>query len=469
MLRSILRRRHATHVGARSSAAIASLLEGRRRVGRGAWSLPCLCVALVAQDPDGYDPMEGMDENGRIERPDLPSDIANPGRWRYTPPGRIAPGGVFDRFLISNFISPIVFREQDIGTGGGFALTDIDFRNQNYREFANLVVTYSTEGQQAYRINWRRWLRHRELENGGIIREERTTLFGQLEYSKTLTRRFYGFGSRTTPADETSYTEELTQVGFGGRISIPEPGDDFITRVGLRFQHHGLSRGRLSSVPSTNEVYPEEFAYGDGDDQFWVDLEVAFDSRDSLHQPYRGLRIGCVAQTVPVQSAGDPGGLVTVDARSVWPVPSLFHEGGNGREENPPTDVLAIGGFVTGSYGDLPFYSLPSLGGSDTLRGYIQNRFTDNAAAHASVEYRFGIVPRGFAISRSIRIERVNLGFFYDFGTVADDVGTLTDGKFLDSYGFGLRFSFSREASFRLDYGISSEDTNLTIAYGNSF
>ena len=440
-----------------------------RRAASRRLSAAFLCGALAAQQPGQYDPGAGMDEDGRIERPDLPADLTNPERWRYTPPGRIAPGNVFDRFMVSSFISPIVFREQDVGTGGGFALTDIDFRNQNYREFANLLLTYTSEGQQAYRINWRRWLRHRQLENGGIVREERSSLFGLLEYSKTLTRRFYGTGSRTTEADETSYTEELSQVGFGGRVSIPEPGDNVLARAFLRLQHHGLSGGRVSAVPSTEQDFPAEVAAGDGDDQLWVDLEFAFDSRDSLHQPYRGSRLGVLAQTAALQTGGDFGGMVTVDARTVIPLPALFHRGGRGREENPPTDILAIAGFITDSQGDLPFYSLPTLGGTHTLRGYIQNRFTDRAAAHGTIEYRFGVVPRGFAITRAIRIERLNLGLFYDFGTVADGLGELADGRFLDSYGLGLRFSFSREASFRLDYGISDEDKNLTISFGNAF
>ena len=62
---------------------------------------------LVAQSPTGaYDPLAGMDPDGRIEKPQIPADVPHPERWRYTPPGRIKPGNVLERFLVSSFITP---------------------------------------------------------------------------------------------------------------------------------------------------------------------------------------------------------------------------------------------------------------------------------------------------------------------------------------------------------------------------
>lgn len=437
-----------------------------------------LGAALTAQDPPVgpppvrqepiYDPTAGMDPDGRIERPVLPPDITHPERWRYTPAGRIKPGNVFERFLVSSFVSPIVFREQDIGTGGGFALTDVDFRNQNYRELANILMTYTSEGQQAYRMNWRRWLEHRELDNGGIIREERSVVSARIGYEKTLTRRFFGFGSETLDTAETSYTEEVSGLGGGVRISVPDPGSDVIVAGELRYEHHGLSAGRVEGVPTTGEAFAEVFRDGDGDDQLWLDFELAYDSRDSLHQPYRGFR-AAVAANSAVHTGGQLGSILAADLRWVLPLPPLLHAGGTGREENPPTDVFAVQLIGGDTLGDLPFYSLPTLGGTHTLRGFIQNRFTDRAYAHGSLEYRFGVIPRGFKMTDTIRIERIGIALFYDFGTVAGGVEDLADGKYLDSYGIGLRVGFSREASFRVDLGFSDEDTNLTLAFGSSF
>ncbi|MGC6489585.1 MAG: BamA/TamA family outer membrane protein [Planctomycetota bacterium] len=418
-----------------------------------------------------YDPYRGMDFSGRIPKPEFPDDLEKPERWRYSPPARIKPGGMFERFWVSSFVSPIVFREEDIGFGGGLALTDIDFLSDNYRQFANIVTTYSAEGQQAYRFNWSRWLNHREMPDGGIIREERGRLYARGGYSRTLTRRFFGFGSRAPESNETSYTEDLTQAGFGVRLPVPDDGSDWVARADVDFQHHGLSSGRVSAVPSTNNYLPafqDAFEDGDGVNQLWLTTRLAWDTRDSLSQAYRGERVGVSAATA-WQRGGEWGSIVTLDAQRVLPVPPLFHRGGVGREENPPTDVIAIGCFVQDTVGELPFYSLPTLGGAGTLRGFIQNRFTDRAALHVSAEYRVNIIERGYAFTDTIRLERIGVALFYDGGTVASDWDDLDGGRFLSSYGAGLRLAFSREAVFRVDVGYGAEGSNLTIAFGNAF
>lgn len=430
---------------------------------------------VTQQDPMlQYDPYRGMDYSGRIPKPAFPDDLKRPERWRYTPPARIKPGNIIDRFWVSSFITPIIFREEDIGFGGGLALTDIDFRGQNFQEFANITATYSAEGQQNFRINWSKWLNHRQLANGGIIREERGRLYVRGGYSKTLTRRFFGFGSRSLKSMETSYTEELTDVGAGIRLPLPDPGGNWLARIGFDAQHHGLSTGRVTSVPSTNNAmllppaFPAAFADGDGVDQLWLTGRFGWDSRDSLAQAYQGNRLGVTVATT-YQSAGEWGSILGIDGQQVFTMPPLFHRGRAGNEENPPTDVLALGFFVQDTVGDLPFYSLPTLGGSRTLRGYIQNRFTDRAASHFSAEYRINLIERGVAFTDTIRIERIGFALFYDGGTVAADFDKLDNARYLDSYGFGLRFAFSREAVFRVDVGYGNEGSNLTIAFGNAF
>jgi len=427
-----------------------------------------LGTALAAQSPAPYDPLDGVDPDGRIPKPQFPDDLPHPERWRYIPPGRIKPGNVFERFLVSTFVAPVFFREEDVGFGGGFALTDVDFRDQRYREFGNLLLTYSEEGQQAYRLNWSRWLAWRELENGGVLREERERLFGRIGYEKTLTRRFFGFGSRTPQIAETSYTEEVSALGFGWRTSLPDPGSPWLLRLDLQAEHHNLARGHVRTVPSTEQSFPDAFAAGDDRDQLWGSASFGYDTRDSLHQPYSGHRLG-VSCRCAIGTGGEQGAILGADAQHVFPLPPLLHRGGQGNEEHPPTDCLAVGAFVLDTVGDLPFHSLPSLGGSHTLRSYIENRFTDRAAAHAAIEYRIGLVPRGITFTDAIRIERINAALFCEVGTVAPGIEDLHDSRWHESFGFGLRIGFSREAVFRIDVGYGDEGSNFTLAFGNSF
>ncbi|HET9489064.1 MAG TPA: BamA/TamA family outer membrane protein [Methylomirabilota bacterium] len=437
-----------------------------------------LALALVASALDAgaqpverprHDPLQGMDPSGRIPKVSLPEDLPNPERWRYLPEGRIKPGNVFERFLVSSFIAPQFFYEQDIGAGGGIALTDIDFRNERRREFLGAFVSYTTEGQQKYRVIWRRWHHHRNLPEGGVLVEERSRIDAFGGYEKSLTRRFFGLGPDTREGDETSYTDEVFDLGVRGDLALPRAGGDWIATLGARGEHHNLAPGRVSGRPTTDEAFPDLFAAGDDVASFTVSAGLRYDTRDSQHQPHAGWQLGLFVDAPLWQSSGDPGAVATAYGNVAFRVPPLLHRGGDEREEHRPTDTLALGLSVQASTGDLPFYERPSLGGPDTLRGYIANRFTDDASWHAVAEYRFWIIPRGFAVTETIRIERVGMALFGEVGTVADSVDELPAAQIHTSYGLGLRFSLERTALFRADVGFSKEDVNVTVGFGLSF
>jgi len=416
-----------------------------------------------------YDPLLGMDPSGRIPRVPLPEDLPNPDRWRYIPEGRIMPGNVFQRLFVSSFISPQFFFREDVGFGGGIAITDIDFRERRRREFLGAFLTYTTEGQERYRLVWRRWLHHREIPEGGVAIEERSFVAASGGYQRTLTRRFFGLGPDTPESAESSFTDEMSDAGARADLALPGPGGDWIVTVGIRGEHHNLARGHVSGVPSTDEAFPTLFDEADGRSAVYLTGGIRYDTRDSQHQPYGGWRVGLVAESAPWQSDGSLGAVLTAYGSIVFPVPPLFHSGGDAHEENPPTDTIALGFHVDTTVGDLPFYDLPSLGGGSTLRGYIANRFTDDSAWHAVAEYRFWVIPRGFRITRTIRVERVGLALFGELGTVAPSLGDLPTATVHASYGVGLRISLERVAMFRTDLGFSDEGMNLTIGFGLSF
>lgn len=419
--------------------------------------------------PPKHDPLQGMEPSGRIPKVLLPEDLPHPERWRYLPEGRIKPGNIFDRFLVSSFIAPQFFYEQDIGAGGGVAFTDIDFRNERRREFMGAFFSYTTEGQQKYRLIWRRWLHHRDLPEGGVLVEERSRIGASGGYEKSLTRRFFGLGPNTRESDETSYTDEVTDLGTRIELALPEAGGDWIATGAVRGEHHNLAPGRISDRPTTDEVFPELFANGDGVTSLTLSAGIRYDTRDSQHQPYGGWQVGVEVDAPVWQSTNDIGAVATGFANVIFRMPPLLHRGGDEREENPPTDTLAFGVILQASAGDLPFYELPSLGGGETLRGFIANRFTDRTAWHAAAEYRFAIVPRGFALTDTIRFERFSLGVFYELGTVADDLGRLFTSRIHQSYGLGLRVALERAALFRIDVGFSREDVNVTVGFGLPF
>src|SRR5262249_31079621 len=139
--------------------------------------------------------------------------------------------------------------------GGGIAVTDIDFRSQRRQEFLGAFLSYTTEGQQKYRLIWRRWLYHRDLPAGGVIVEERSHIDAFGGYEKSLTRRFFGFGPDTRERDETSYADEVLDLGARADLAVPEAGADWVATIGARGEYHNLAPGRVSGRPTTDEVF----------------------------------------------------------------------------------------------------------------------------------------------------------------------------------------------------------------------
>ena len=417
-----------------------------------------------------YDPWGGMERDGRIPKVEFPDDLPNPERWRYIPPGRIKPGNFFERFLISSFISPIVFRDADVGWGFGAAVADLDFRKQRRREFVALSASYSTESQQNYDLIWSRWLNQVELDNGGILQDERNFLTGRAGYSKTLTRRFFGLGPDSDSDDETRYTDKEGVIDFGVQRSWPEPGSNLIWAVGMRGEFHRLEDG-VGSDPNTGDVFPVLFGSAEDTNLGIVRGSVAWDTRDSQVNPYRGWQIGAGVAAALFQTDWDLGANWTLGASYTQPVWGLFHSGGDLGEENPPTDVVALRVRVEQVSGDLPFYARPTLGGSDDLRGFIDGRFRDDSLWIAGLEWRFWAIPRGFRIplTTAVRVERIGIAPFFEAGTVTSNVGDFGGAEVHLSYGLSLLVAIERITPFRINFGWSSEGFNLSAGFGLGF
>ena len=423
----------------------------------------------VVAEPMGavttFDPFRGLDQDGRI--PDAkPAGLPDAERWRYIPEGRIKPGSPWERLYVSTFVAPIFFYEEAIGAGAGVAYTDIDFREQRRREFLGMFVAWTTEGQESYTGVWQRWLDFQEVPGGGVIIDERSYLRCIAGYERTRTRRFFGIGSDTTADDETSYTDEVSQANVRSEYALPHA---WVVGAGVGGEHRNLAAGYLSGVPTTGDQHPGLVAAGDRITQGWVAGSLRYDTRDSPEVPYHGWSLGVEWQGPVATTYRAHGGVATMRGTLTVPLPGIFHAGGVGAEENPPTDTLAFGASTSAAHGDLPFWALPSLGGSNTLRGYLADRFTDRAAWNAAVEWRLWVIPRGYAFTDSIRIERLGLAPFVDVGSVADNPGAFDEAQVRHSIGIGFRAMFERNAVFRLDIARSPEQVGVNFDFGMAF
>ena len=421
--------------------------------------------------PAVFDPWRGIDPDGRIPATVRPDDLPNPERWRYIPEGRLKPGNVFQRFLVSSMIAPFVFYDGDVGTGFGVALVDIDFREQRRREFAGAFLSYTTEGQQNYTFVWRRWLHHRELPGGGVLVEERSRVRAEGGYSRSLTRRFFGLGPKTHESDETSYRDSLGYFDIGIDRALPDPGDNLVLSFGISGEWHDLGNGHVSGAPNTSEVFPALFDAADPSAIGSLHAGIRWDTRDSQINAYHGWFVEGDVDAALLQGGGDVGAVWGLSGGRIFPLPGLFHDGGDSDEENAPTDVLAMALRTHLTSGDLPFFALPSLGGSEEMRGFIEGRWRDRASWDVSLEYRFWLLPRGFPIpfTDTIRVERFGAAIFYEAGAVAQDFTGIFGSRVRSSYGIGLRASLERAAPFRVDIGFSQDGVNVSAGFGLSF
>jgi outer membrane protein assembly factor BamA len=181
--------------------------------------------------------------------------------------------------------------------------------------------------------------------------------------------------------------------------------------------------------------------------------------------------VGVSIDSALLQSDWDLGSVFALHGTKILPLPPLLHDGGDSEEEHPPTDTFAFQLKTATTAGNLPFYSLPTIGGSRTLRGFIAGRFRDRSMWHASAEYRFWVLTRGFPIpfTKALRVERVGLAFFADTGSVTEDWPDLFSSRVRASAGVGLRITLERDAPFRVDVGFSGEGVEVTAGFGLSF
>jgi hypothetical protein len=109
----------------------------------------------------------------------------------------------------------------------------------------------------------------------------------------------------------------------------------------------------------------------------------------------------------------------------------------------------------TPSDNSVPFYMLPSIGGSNTLRGYHDYRFHDRQMLVVNAE------------SRWVLFSHVDAAAFVDAGNVAARVGALNLDK--TSYGAGLRVHSRTSTVVRLDVAHGSEGWLLFFRLGDPF
>lgn len=259
---------------------------------------------------------------------------------------------------------------------------------------------------------------------------------------------YFGIGPTTLEADGTDYrlknTDYLTfatvkprsWLTFGGQVGYSQPVS--------------IERPRSENLTPTQDVFTAATAPGLTDRPAFLqsDLYVDVDRRNHPSRPTNG---GDYRVTFSTFSDRDFGrySFRRIEGEASRFIP-ILHENW----------VIALRARVAGSDTTdgnvVPFYLLPTLGGSRSLRGYDDYRFRDRNLLLLNAEYRWRVFGA------------LDGALFYDAGKVAPRFGDLNLSHLKSSYGLGFRFHSNNTTVFRVDVGRSTEGTRVLLSISDA-
>jgi outer membrane protein assembly factor BamA len=105
----------------------------------------------------------------------------------------------------------------------------------------------------------------------------------------------------------------------------------------------------------------------------------------------------------------------------------------------------------------IPFYMLPTLGGSEDLRGFADYRFRDRNTVVVNAEYRWEA------------FSGLDVAIFADAGQVASKARNFRIADMNTAAGFGFRVNTAKKVFYRVDVGFSREGARVHMKFSNVF
>ncbi|MCK4303896.1 MAG: BamA/TamA family outer membrane protein [Candidatus Eisenbacteria sp.] len=356
--------------------------------------------------------------------------------------GWMSPAGLIDRaargFRNDKYLIPVAFVDPDLGVNAGFRAGHLNPLHRGscvtYRAAwggtKDYVFAVTLRSRKPYKLGWS------------------YRLTGKCEIIPD--RNYFGIGNLTTRDHWTHYTQEryllLAKLGWA-------PTRWMRWDFAMSTHRNQISRAAYleEGQNSIEDIWhSESIAPGLWLDpqNYWGETALTLDWRNCPGRPTSGL--WGEAFFGWAKGTGDD----SIDyARYGGEVQGYIPLGGQ------RVFVLRLSGEeARTAYADpIKFTELPSLGGRSTLRGYLEDRFMDNAAILATAEYRYRIAPFAEAC------------LFADFGKV---MFRLLDFDFDDvhrSWGGGLRFATSERFLFRTQVAGSDEDIVCWVTLESAF
>jgi hypothetical protein len=257
---------------------------------------------------------------------------------------------------------------------------------------------------------------------------------------------FFGLGPDSLEADRSNYAQRDTLVRATPAIRYGY----LITGVNLGYFNPSIGSGTDENLPSTDEVFaPDEIPGLEVQPAFGVvEPFVEFATLDRAIEDRAGGRYRVTFTRYNDRDLDQFSfSQWNVDLRQFIPFVRDTH-------------TVALRAWASSSDpldGDsVPFYLQPTLGGSQSLRGYRSLRFRDRSALLLQGEYRWRIN------------EFVTGALFYDAGAVAARLGDI--GRLEADYGVSLRAGSRSAVAVRVDLAFGGrEGTRLFVRFADVF
>jgi hypothetical protein len=282
------------------------------------------------------------------------------------------------------------------------------------------------------------------------LANDHLTLGTQAMWQDNTQVNYFGIGPDAANDDRTQYRMQMHDVvGY----ATARTGDSlsFTGKVGWLGHPKLMDPGGTfkRDVPTTRDAFPDDPAASVSVQPAFLHTEAsaAVDTRDHRGHPvrgalYRGALINYWDRTY------DAFTFHTWEAEAAQYVPVA-----DGRV------VFAFHGWTVGGHTSggnvIPFYMLPSIGGSRTLRGYHDFQFHDENLLVAGAESRFAVW------------EHLDAALLIDAGNVAARFSDLNLDK--TSYGAGLRLHNETTTLARLDVARGSQGWHVIFSTSEPF
>ena len=276
---------------------------------------------------------------------------------------------------------------------------------------------------------------------------QRAELWTDYGFDDFTEERFFGLGETTVQDARTTYGFRNNTVALRG-VLRPVRRLEISGRVAL--MRPRLNSGSDTEYRRTNEVLSDPQAPGLALQPNFVQTQVAFDfdARDAPGYPTRGgfYRVAFARWDDRDLNAFD---FRRVDVLGTHYVPLTANK------QHMLSGRFGFTSATADTGARVPFYFLPSVGGSDTIRSFADYRFSAENVLWYGAEYQW--TPRPY----------VSLDTFVDLAKVARTWGGLGSADTKKGYGFGVIGHTSKQTLARIDFGFGGgEGWNVWISFG---